>query len=78
MKAKEQAIEILNEIHQYIPLAQDDYGEAKLEYKIFNAKQCARIVVDRLYNEIDDNFDTLHSFDRKEYWKEVKKEIELL
>jgi hypothetical protein len=42
------------------------------------AKQCALIAVDEIYNEIDDNYDTLHSSDRKQYWQEVKTEIEKL
>jgi acyl carrier protein phosphodiesterase len=42
------------------------------------AKKCSLIAVDEIYNEIDDNYDTLHSSDRKQYWQEVKKEIELL
>ena len=41
-------------------------------------KQCTLIAVDEIYNEIDDNYDTLHSSDRKQYWQEVKKEIEKL
>ena len=42
------------------------------------AKQCALIAVDEIYNEIDDNYDTLHSSDRKQYWQDVKTEIEKL
>jgi len=43
-----------------------------------NAKQCALIAVDEILKEIDDNYDTLHSADRKKYWQEVKKELENL
>jgi hypothetical protein len=45
---------------------------------IHEVKRAALIVVDEIYNEIDDNYDTLHSSDRKQYWQEVKTEIEKL
>ena len=45
---------------------------------IAQQKQCALIAVDEIYNEIDDNYDTLHSSDRKQYWQEVKNEIKQL
>jgi hypothetical protein len=43
-----------------------------------NAKKLSLIAVDEIYNEIDDNYDTLHSSDRKQYWQDVKSEIEKL
>jgi hypothetical protein len=42
------------------------------------AKRCALIAVDEIIKEIDNNYDTLHSADRKQYWKGIKKEIENL
>ena len=41
-------------------------------------KNCALIAVDEIIKEINDNYDTLHSADRKQYWKGIKKEIENL
>jgi hypothetical protein len=43
-----------------------------------HAKECAIIVVDEILLEIDDNYDSMHSSDRKLYWQEVKQEIENL
>ena len=42
------------------------------------AKRCFLIGVDEIIKEINDNYDTLHSADRKQYWKGIKKEIENL
>ena len=42
------------------------------------AKRYALIAVDEIIKEINDNYDTLHSADRKQYWKGIKKEIENL
>ena len=41
-------------------------------------KNCALIAVDKIIKEINENYDTLHSADRKQYWKGIKKEIENL
>jgi hypothetical protein len=41
-------------------------------------KNCALIAVDEIIKEINNNYDTLHSADRKQYWKGIKKEIENL
>ena len=41
-------------------------------------KNCALIAVDEIIKEINDNYDTLHSADRKQYWKGIKKEIKNL
>lgn len=41
-------------------------------------KNCALITVDEIIKEINNNYDTLHSADRKQYWKGIKKEIENL
>ena len=50
------------------------------DFSIFeeSAKKCALIAVDEIIKEIDNNYDTLHSADRKQYWKGIKKEIENL
>jgi hypothetical protein len=59
----------------YYELIDDIYSnEAAKEL----AKKYSLIAVDEIYNEIDDNYDTLHSSDRKQYWQEVKQEIEKL
>ncbi len=42
------------------------------------AKICAIIAVLYIIDEINDNYDTLHSSDRKLFWEEVKKEINKL
>jgi hypothetical protein len=65
--AKEKADELFNKYYQLC--ADSSYPDSM-------AKQCALIAVDEIYNEIDDNYDTLHSSDRKQYWQEVKNEIE--
>jgi len=41
-------------------------------------KNCALIAVDEIIKEINNNYDTLHSADRKQYWKGIKKEIKNL
>jgi hypothetical protein len=43
-----------------------------------NVKECALIAVNEIINELDDNFDSLHCSDIKQYWEEVKQEIEKL
>ena len=50
------------------------------DFSIFeeSAKKCALIAVDEIIKEINDNYDTLHSADRKQYWKGIKKEIKNL
>jgi hypothetical protein len=42
------------------------------------AKQCALIAVDEILNEFPQGFKGNFEERRKQYWKEVKKEIELL
>jgi hypothetical protein len=48
------------------------------ELKNYYAFECALIAVDEVINELDDNFDSLHCSDIKEFWRKVKEEIELL
>ena len=72
MKAKEKAGELVEKFRLNVL----DYENNGLNS--FKAKQCALIAVDEIIKEINDNYDTLHSADRKQYWKGIKKEIENL
>ena len=75
MTSKEKAQQLID---KYYPYVQDTRLtiEFRLEHvKLHYAKQCALISVNELFNEIDDNYDTLHSSDRKQYWLQVSKEI---
>ena len=65
MKAKDKAAELVNKYYQYF--------ESNT-----NAKDCALIAVEEIIKEINNNYDTLHSADRKQYWKGIKKEIKNL
>jgi hypothetical protein len=73
MTPKEKAIELIKKFSSF---AHDEFGYEKINN--YKSKQCALIAVDEIYNEIDDNYDTLHSSDRKQYWQDVKSEIEKL
>ena len=46
--------------------------------KLYTTKQCALIAVDEILNEFPQGFKGNFEERRKQYWKEVKKEIELL
>jgi hypothetical protein len=72
MTPKEKALVLCFTMHKIEPLTGDN------NITFYEAKQCALIAVDEIYNEIDDNYDTLHSSDRKQYWQDVKSEIEKL
>lgn len=75
MTPKEKAQQLVDKYYPYV-LETKLTIEFKLEHvKLLNAKQCALISVNELFNEIDDNYDTLHSSDRKQYWLQVSKEI---
>ena len=71
MTPKEKAQDLVAKIHQYIPLAQDDYGMDKIGYKKFNARECALIAANEVLNALFQH----HEID---FWKQVKKEIENL
>jgi hypothetical protein len=43
-----------------------------------NAKQSCLNLIYEIKIELDDNFDSLYCSDRKQYWEEVKQEIEKL
>jgi hypothetical protein len=72
MTPKEKALVLCFTMHKIEPIEFDD------NITFYEAKQAAFIAVDEIYNEIDDNYDTLHSSDRKQYWLDVKSEIEKL
>ena len=71
MKAKEKAEELFDKM-----LYND--GDKYHHCSHYVGKNCALIAVDEIIKEINDNYDTLHSADRKKYWKGIKKEIENL
>jgi hypothetical protein len=54
--------------------------EKMYEYAIFDeaAKQCALIAVDEILNEFPQGFKGNFEERRKQYWQEVKQEIEKL
>lgn len=72
MTPKEKAIELVNKFPLNGLILKN--GDSPKQYKE-HAKQCALISVFEMFNEIDDNYDTLHSSDRKQYWLQVSKEI---
>jgi hypothetical protein len=67
MSPKEKSLKLIGKF--YVTIYHTIHQEQK-------AKECALIAVDEIIKEIDDNYDTLHSADRKQYWQEVKKEID--
>ena len=54
----------------------DDAPTHDLVYRA--AKQCAKIAVQEIIKEIDENYETLHSADRKVFYNDVLKEIDKL
>jgi hypothetical protein len=42
------------------------------------AKECAIVAIDKIIKEMDDEFKGWLTWDREEYYKELKKEIKLL
>jgi hypothetical protein len=68
MKPKEKAKELYN---KFLPYTYYHYRDQKIE--IYNTKQCALIAVDEILNEY-----WSHDTKRRDWWKEVKQEIELL
>jgi hypothetical protein len=82
MTAKEKAIELIDKFEDFVDYQEDDCFTQR-EKILINAKRCALIAVDEIlkrtrsvdtmppnYQKIDEN--------TKEYWKEVKQEIEKL
>jgi hypothetical protein len=72
MNAKEEANKIVDKMY-IVCMEYTEEIQCSLQ-----AKQCAIICVDEIIKEVDDNYDTLHSADRKQFWNEVKREIEKL
>lgn len=72
MTPKEQAKELIYKF-KFNPNLINEFGNQSLFDE--EAKQCALIAVGEIIKEIKDNYDTLHSSDRKLFWEEVKKEI---
>jgi len=72
-KAKEKAIELYYKYSNALNISNIN----NIEKNPF-AKQCALIMVYHIFKEIDDNFDTITAMWRKEFWRQVKKEIEQL
>lgn len=68
MTAKEQAVEL---IMIYFPLC--TYGSDGTVMPI--AKQAAILFVNEMLIETKENYDSLHSIDRFNFWRNVKKEI---
>jgi len=72
MTPKEKAIELVD---KYIPLSLRLYSEYEWVEEIDSAKQCALIAVDELI-EFAYNYTDYNEKSTKEYWQEVKQEIE--
>ena len=53
-------------------------GDEAKRFYTWEVKACALIAVDEIIRELNENFDTLYSFERVEYWQKVKQEIENL
>jgi hypothetical protein len=72
MTPKDKALELYNKYEQ---LGRDfTRGVSMKEF----AKQCALIAVDEILNEFPQGFKGNFEERRKEYWQEVKQEIEAL
>lgn len=69
MTPKEKAVELVRRFEQEVGMT---------AYAYSCAKQCALLAVGVIIAEIDENYDTLHSADRKQYWYHTKEEIEKL
>jgi hypothetical protein len=69
MTPKEKAYQI------YDKIASVTDGLNKYPMCYDTAKQCSIILVWEIIDEINDNYDTMHSIDRKAYWNEVIREI---
>jgi len=74
MTPKEKALELVD---KYIPLSLRLYSDYEWVEEIDSAKQCALIAVDELI-EFAYNYTDYNEKSTKEYWQEVKQEIEKL
>jgi hypothetical protein len=74
MTAKEKAKELVDKFENIIPTIDEYYSYKEMIEKHFNeSKKCALLAVDNILNEY-----WLHDTKRRDWWKEVKKEIEEL
>ena len=73
MTPKEKAIELYN---KFLNPSGDTYLYGMLEHE--SAKECALIAVDEILNEFPQGFKGNFEERRKQYWQEVKQEIEKL
>jgi len=83
MKPKEKAEELVIKMYQPLPASKEaEKGKEHLYYNQYNAaKQCALIAVDELIklDVFDCNEDwSNEDGDTREYWQEVKQEIQAL
>jgi len=72
MTTKEKAQELFNKFRQFAHHDTSQIGSYQLQQEMYNAKQCALIVVDEILN-----LDSGDAVD-KNYWQEVKQEINKL
>jgi 2-hydroxy-3-keto-5-methylthiopentenyl-1-phosphate phosphatase len=70
MEAKEKAKEL---VHRFQETMFFHVTDERID--IEEAKQCALIAVDEIINSIQEIFET---FEERQYWQQVKKEIEKL
>jgi hypothetical protein len=73
MTPKEKAKRIIKKHLKFAHITDDDYVFNGAENYYYNAKKCALITVNELLKEY-----WLHDTKRRDWWKEVKKEIELI
>jgi hypothetical protein len=75
MTPKEKAKELVDKFFEYTYRVKWDIDKNKWEHNFDQSKQCALIAVDEVINSILGNYE----FDfLRDFWQEVKKEIEAL
>jgi len=77
MTPKEKAVELVNKYRTYIRIA-DKYDYNVSEDEIHISKQCALIAVNEIIDIAYWEYMESGSYEEKNYWQEVKKEIEKL
>ena len=82
MTPKEKAMELVKKFRLYAFTSDYDYAENGAQNEYYNAKQCALIAVDEIFENVDYFFNELekdglpNKFDDEiEYWQEVKQQI---
>jgi hypothetical protein len=83
MTPKEKAIELFSKFNQYSKDNTPDFDkyfdqEVAIRISKYSAKQCALIAVDEIIDSIDIGFEDYKSFEKFNYYQEVKQEIEKL